>query len=110
MKTTKLFATIAFTSLMAIAGSASAEGSPHDIYNKAFFGDSGSRPSETVGKAAYGTPSGQASAVDGHEAYYRAFYGRSSTAPQTAPVGKAAFGGAANIDGHSAYAKAFHGD
>lgn len=111
MKSTKLFATVAFTGLMAIAGSAAAAGSPHDAYNNAFFGDSGGRVSETVGKAAYGTPNGQSTAVDGHAAYNRAFFGDSGTRSQTEIIGKAAFGaGSSTADGHAAYSKAFRGD
>ncbi|MBI2278294.1 MAG: hypothetical protein HYU74_13150 [Dechloromonas sp.] len=111
MKSTKLFTTVALTGLMAIAGSATGAGSPHDAYNNAFFGDSGGRVSETVGKAAYGTPSGQSTAVDGHAAYNRALPGDSGMRPQTGTIGKAAFGsGSSTADGHAAYSKAFHSD
>jgi len=111
MKSTKLFATVALTGLMAIAGGAAAAGSPHDAYNKAFFGDSGGLVSETVGKAAYGTPGARSTAVDGHAAYQRAFFGDSGMRPQTEVIGKAAFGsGSSTADGHGSYAKAFRGD
>ncbi|PKO86685.1 MAG: hypothetical protein CVU18_13750 [Betaproteobacteria bacterium HGW-Betaproteobacteria-12] len=110
MKSTKLFATVALTGLLAIAGGATAD-SAHDAYNNAFFGDSGGRVSGTVGKAAYGTPAGQAMGVDGHAAYRQAFYGDSGMTPPTAIVGKAAFGsGSSTADAHAAYANAFHGD
>lgn len=110
MKSTKLIATVAFTSLMAIAGGASAAGSPHDAYNNAFFGDSGGRANENAVTPHYATSAGSTTIVDGHEAYSRAFYGSSGVKPQ-AVTGKAAFGASSsNADGHAAYSRAFHGD
>lgn len=109
MKSSKLIATVAFTSLMAIAGSASAAGA-HDAYNNAFFGDSGGHPNENVATLRQVSSASSGSIVDGHEAYSRAFYGSSGVKPQ-AVTGKAAFGtSSSNADGHAAYSKAFHGD
>lgn len=111
MKSTKLIATVAFTSLMAIAGGASAAGSPHDAYNNAFFGDSGGRANENAVTPHYATSAGSSSTVDGHEAYNRAFLGSSGVKPQTATTGKAAYGASSSTaDGHAAYSSAFHGD
>lgn len=109
MKSTKLIATVAFTGLMAIAGSASAADA-HDAYNNAFFGDSGGHPNENVVTPHYATSAGSTTIVDGHEAYNRAFYGSSGVKP-LAVTGKAAFGASSsNADGHAAYSRAFHGD
>lgn len=105
---------VAFTSLLALGGTAFAADSPHDAYYRAFGGDQGTptgvQGGDTMGKAAYGTPSGT-SLWDGHEAYNRAFFGASPQKPQTGAMGKAADSiGNATIDGNAAYHGVFRGD
>jgi hypothetical protein len=105
---------IAFTGLLAFGGTAYAAGSPNDNYTRVFPGDSGMvsgiQSGDTMGRAAFGTPSG-ATYSEGHQAYYWAFHGKSLQRPQAEPTGKAAYGtGDQSIDGNLAYHRAFRGD
>lgn len=108
MKTTKLFATIAFTGLLTIAGGASAG---NDAYSNAFFGDSGNRAPQHATTPQPAMSAGRNTAADGHESYNRAIAGISGQKPQVMTTGKAAYGTIqSTADGHAAYANAFHGD
>jgi len=105
MKTRTLSVVFSFAALTAMAGTAIAEA--HDGYNNAFYGKSASNSDEMAGKAAYGTPSGNA--WSGHDAYQRAFIG--STASKSTPpvevMGKAAYGTTSGTDGNAIYRRAF---
>jgi len=122
MKAKTLTAAIAFTGLLTVGGTAFAA-DPHDAYHRAFPGDGGTwnsmQQQETMGKAAYGTPTSSTPTWSGHDAYHRAFPGDGGTwnsMPDTASMGKAAFGtsspdeGSSLIDGNAAYRSAFRGD
>lgn len=107
---------IAFTSLLALGGTAYAAENPNDNYHRAFPGDSGimsyMQGGDTMGKAAFGTPSDTSSFSEGHAAYYRAFFGVTpSKAPASDSAGKAAYGkGNWAADGNLAYHRSFRGD
>lgn len=115
MKTKTISAAAAIASLLALGGTAIADSDPHGAYNRAFYGDGGSSTlwqTESMGKAAFGTPTG-----DPHAAYRQAFYGEgvaaSSAMAPTESMGKAAFGAGtdtAAIDAQLAYHSAFVGD
>jgi len=106
MKTKNLCAVISFATLSAIAGSAVA--GAHDGYYHAFYGQSDTAR-EMVGKAAYGTPSGNA--WNGHEAYQRALGGGdASPATHVEIMGKAAYGTTSGPDGNANYRRSFAGD
>lgn len=110
MKTKTISAAAAIASLLTLGGTAIADSDPHGAYNRAFYGDGGSSTqwqTESMGKAAFGTPTG-----DPHAAYRLAFYGEVAMAP-TESMGKAAFGtgtGSSGIDAQTAYHSAFVGD
>lgn len=105
MKTKTVSAVIAFASLTALSGAASA--GAHDGYYQAFYGHADSTVQAT-GKAAYGTPSG--STWSGHEAYRRAFGNDSSSGAPVDTMGKAAFGAASGPDGNAIYHRVFGGN
>jgi len=112
MKAKTLAAAAAFTSLLTLGGSAFAASDPHDAYNRAFLGATGSTQSDdTMGKAAYGTPSDTMAWSSGHDAYNRAFLGKVASKPEADTMGKAAYGGSSSsADGIAAYHGAFRGD
>ena len=66
---------------------------------------------DTMGKAAYGTPS-DAMAWSGHDAYNRALLGKVASKPDAdTTMGKAAYGGSSSsADGIAAYHTSFRGD
>lgn len=106
---------IALTSLLALGGTAYAAQNPNDNYHRAFPGDSGitsnMQGADTMGKAAFGTPSDTSSYSEGHAAYYRAFFGVNPKKPTTEAAGKAAYGtGDWAADGNLAYHRALRGD
>ncbi len=106
MKTKTLASIIAIASLSAIAGTASA--GAHDGYQRAFLAYE-TQTNTVVGKAAFGSPSGNA--WSGHEAYQRALGSDNGTAPAKGEsLGKAAFGSSSGIDGHAIYRAAFNGN
>lgn len=111
MKAKTLAAAAAFTSLLTLGGSALAASGPHDAYNRAFLGATGSQSSDdAMGKAAYGTPS-DTMAWSGHDAYNRALQGKVASKPVADTMGKAAYGGSSSsADGIAAYHGAFRGD
>jgi hypothetical protein len=103
MKTRTLSAVFTFAALTAIAGSAVA--GAHDGYNNAFYGTKSDNASEMAGKAAYGTPSGDA--WSGHEAYKRGTGGGTGAPLASAEVmGKAAYGSTSGPDGNAIYRRA----
>jgi len=116
MKAKTLTTAIAFTGLLTLSGATFAA-DPHDAYHWAFPGDGGTYYStlqlESMGKAAYGTPTSGTPTWSGHEAYYRSFHGDGGTSynnPDTASMGKAAYGSSSSIDAHAVYRNAFRGD
>jgi len=123
MKAKTLSTAIAFTGLLTVGGTTFAA-DPHDAYHRAFPGDGGTwnsmqQQEETMGKAAYGTPTSSTPTWSGHDAYHRAFPGDGGMPngiSDTASMGKAAFGSSSSsdnssaIDGNAAYHRAFRGD
>jgi len=118
MKAKTLTTALAFSSLLTVGGTTFAADA-NDAYHRAFPGDGGgvayNLPQDnTMGKAAFGTPSSQGTTWSGHDAYQRAFPGDggpSLSKPDTEIMGKAAYGtSSSSIDGLAAYRNAFRGD
>ena len=106
MKTKTLASVIAFASLTSIAGFASA--GAHDGYQRAFLGYE-TQANTIVGKAAYGTPSGNP--WSGHEAYQMSLGGdNGAVSAKVETLGKAAFGESTGPDGHAIYRAALNGN
>ncbi len=103
MKTKTLSAIFTFATLTAIAGSAVA--GPHDGYYQAFYGSKSDSSSEMAGKAAYGTPSGNA--WSGHDAYQRTLGERTASPALVETKGKAAYGTTSGPDGNANYHSIF---
>ncbi len=114
MKTKIFTATLALTGLLTLGGAVVAAEGPHDAYDRALGGkvvsQNKDKSSETMGKAAYGTPTDK-SIWSGHEAYDRAFLGIEPRKQEEATMGKAAYGSSySSFDAHAGYHNAFFGD
>ena len=119
MKTKTLVAAVAFTSLLALGGTAFAADDAHDGYNR---GNMGTTP--PMGKGDHGTPGNTSAWSAGHDAYNRALVGTTPNKPQVDYMGKAAYGtssspiegkaaygsSSSSIDGNAAYRRSFTGD
>jgi|GEM_PF-1743251 len=114
MKTKTFTAAVALTSFLTLGGVVVAAEGPHDAYDRALggkvFSQTSNNSGETMGKAAYGTPTDK-SVWSGHEAYDRAFLGIEPRKQEDVTMGKAAYGSSySSFDGHAGYRKAFYGD
>jgi len=114
MKTKTFTAAVALTSFLTLGGAVVAAEGPHDAYDRALggkvFSQTSNNSGETMGKAAYGTPTDK-SVWSGHEAYDRAFLGIEPRKQEDVTMGKAAYGSSySSFDGHAGYRKAFYGD
>ncbi len=93
------------THIASLSAAGSAVAGAHDGYQRAFLGYE-TQTNTVVGKAAFGTPTGNA--WSGHEAYQRSLGSDNcSTQAKVDIMGKAAFGTDTGPDGHAAYRASF---
>ena len=118
MRAKTLSAAVALMGLVAFAGTTFAVDDT-DGGQLSDYGKISRQSDDTMGKAAYGTPTDPMAWSDswrGHDAYNRTFFGTSGVPLQldamgTDSIGKAAYGTrTAGVDGHVAYQNTFIGD